>query len=119
MKDRTMRLRLKLSQKADSIPQRPRVCLSLCLSCDCDPLPFRGLLLLEGLSRAPPPSLQLSFAQCPVLPQFLHVLMSVHLVLVVLVVRFLSGVGFYFALSLTFLERVNLHLVICARTISR
>ena len=47
--------------------------------------------------------------------------MSVELVLVVLVVRFSSLVlVFTFALSLTFLERVNLHpVIICTRSFSR
>ena len=38
-------------------------------------------MLLVELSEAPPPGLQQSFAQCSVLPQFLHVMMSVLLVL--------------------------------------
>ena len=44
--------------------------------------------ILVELSYAPSSGLQQSFAQCPVLPQFLHVFMSVELVLVVLVGRF-------------------------------
>ena len=96
----------------------------------CLPFPLPVCLLLPlpvfvyvELSYAPPPGLQQSFAQCPVLPHFLHVLMSVELVLIVLVVRFLSGVGFKhlpLPFLLTFLERVNLHpVIICTRSISR
>ena len=59
--------RLRLFQKAEVVlfRQRSLVCISLCL---CVTLLHR--------------------AQCPGLPQFLHVLVSVELVLVVLVVRF-------------------------------
>ena len=79
-------------------------------------LPFCVLLLLlVELSYAPPPGLQQSFAQCPVLPQFLHVLMSVELVLVVLVVR----LPFWFGcLPLPF-PQVDLRpVIICATSIS-
>ena len=57
--------------------------------------------------------LQQYFTQCPVLPQFLHRLMSVMLVLCAS--SFLVSV-FAFALSLAFLERVNLHPVVIIRT---
>ena len=73
--------RLKLFQKADSFPHA--------FAFPSGVLPFCVLLLLPvELSYAPPPGLQQSFAQCPLLPQFWHVLMSVELMLVVLVVRF-------------------------------
>ena len=78
--------RLRLFHKADSFPQHPRVCFSLCRSCDsclsacccCDWWNCHTLLL--RVSSSPSPNVQFS-------QQFLHVLMSVELVLVVLVVR--------------------------------
>ena len=79
------------------------------------------MLSLVELSYAPPLGLQQSSVQCPVMPQFLHVLMSVEIVLVVLVVRFpFLVVRFAFTLPLTFLVRVDLHpVILCARYISR
>ena len=64
----------------------------ICSTSNCLPLPlpfflflplFVLVLLLFDLSYAPPPGLQQSFTQRPVLPQFLQVLMSVLLVLLV------------------------------------
>ena len=74
------------------------------------------LLLLLLLSSAPLPGLQQSFTQCIVLPQFLQVLMSVVLVLLVRV-PFLVLV-FAFALLPSFLESVDLHPVVIIRTCS-
>ena len=75
--------RLRLFRKTDSFPPRPLACFCLCLPC-CSCLLFVLLLVLVLLSGAPPLDLQQSFIQCPVLPQFLRVLMSVLLVLQVL-----------------------------------
>ena len=49
----------------------------------CFPLLLLPVFQLVALSYAPPPRFQQPFVQCPGLPQFLHVLMSVELVLVV------------------------------------
>ena len=71
----------RLFRKTDSFPPRRPDCLGLCLSwCFC-PYFELSLLLLFELSHAPLPGLQQSFTQGPVLPQFLHVWMSVLLVL--------------------------------------
>ena len=111
--------RLKLFQKAGSFLQRRRVCFYLCLSCGSCLSAFccwywRNCRTLLHLG------LQQSFTWCPVLPQFLHMLISAELVLIVLVVRFPLDFVFAFTLPFTFLERVNLHpVIICTRSISR
>ena len=75
-------------------------------------LPSCVLLLLVELSYVPPPGLKQPFAQCPVLPQFLHVLMSVARVgRAGRAISFLDLV-FAFALPLAFPDRVDLRPVI-------
>ena len=97
----------------------------VCTTSNCLPLPFPFLLffplfvlvlLLFDLSYAPPPGLQQSFTQCPVLPQFLQVLMSVLLVLLVRVPFWFWYLPLPFLFA--FLVRVNLHLVVTIRTCS-
>ena len=71
------------------------------------------LPVLLKLSYAPPPGLQQSFTQCPVLPQFLQALMSALLVRVPLWFWV-----FAFARLLAFLASVDMHPVVIIRTCS-
>ena len=67
---------LRLFRKTDSFAPRPTVCLC----------PGLGSVVVAGaleLLYAPPPGLQQSFTQCPVVPQFLQMLTSVSLALLV------------------------------------
>ena len=111
--------RLRRFQKADSFPQRPRVCFYL--------LPFLWflpfcvlLLLLVELSYAPPPGLQQSLRPMSRAASVVarDDVCRARVGRAGRAISFLDLV-FAFALPIAFLEKVDLHpIVICARSIS-